>query len=59
MVDPNLVPKVRLSDGALVPAVGIGTFASDNYTAEVVAEAVRGAIRSGYRFIDRNRMRVL
>ena len=52
MVDPNLVPKVRLSDGALVPAVGIGTFASDNYTADVVAEAVRGAIRSGYRFID-------
>ena len=37
MVDPNLVPKVRLSDGALVPAVGIGTFASDNYTADVVA----------------------
>ena len=52
MVDPNLVPKVRLADGALVPAVGIGTFASDNYTADVVAEAVRGAIRSGYRFID-------
>ena len=52
MVDPNLVPKVRLADGTLVPAVGIGTFASDNYTADVVSAAVEGAIRSGYRFID-------
>ena len=41
MVDPNLVPKVRLADGALVPAVGIGTFASDNYTADVVADSRR------------------
>lgn len=52
MVDPNLVPKVRLADGTLVPAVGIGTFASDNYTSDVVSAAVEGAIRSGYRLID-------
>jgi len=51
-VDPNLVPKVKLYDGTLVPAVGLGTFASDNYTADVVAEAVGGALRAGYRFID-------
>ena len=40
MVDPNLVPKIRLGDGTLVPAVGIGTFASDNYTSDVVSAAV-------------------
>ena len=51
-VDPKLVPKVKLYDGTLVPAVGLGTFASDNYTADVVAEAVGGALRAGYRFID-------
>ncbi len=51
-VNPNLVPKVKLADGTLVPAVGLGTFASDNYTADVVAEAVGGALRAGYRFID-------
>lgn len=51
-VNPNLVPKVTLSDGTQVPAVGLGTFASDNYTSEVVADAVAGALRSGYRFLD-------
>ena len=52
MIDPKLVPQVTLQDGTSVPAVGIGTFASDNYTADVVSAAVEGAIRSGYRFID-------
>jgi len=51
-VDPRKVPQVKLFDGTLVPAVGLGTFASDNYTADVVAEAVGGALRAGYRFID-------
>lgn len=51
-VDPKMVPQVKLYDGTLVPAVGLGTFASDNYTADVVAEAVGGALRAGYRFID-------
>ncbi len=52
MIDPKLVPKVCLADGTRVPAVGLGTFASDNYTSDVVSAAVDGAIRSGYRFID-------
>ena len=51
-IDPKRVPQIMLDDGTKVPAVGIGTFASDNYDADTVANAVDGAIRSGYRFID-------
>jgi len=38
--------------GARIPAIGLGTFASDRYTGEQVAAAVTGAIRVGYRHID-------
>ena len=31
---------------------GLGTFGSDRYSAEEVAEAVRGAVSVGYRHID-------
>lgn len=51
-VDPALVPKRKLYSGDLLPAVGIGTFGSDRFTGEEIAEAVLGAISVGYRHID-------
>ena len=35
-----------------MPAIGLGTFGSDRFSGEQVAEAVRGAISAGYRHID-------
>ncbi|MDP4277321.1 MAG: aldo/keto reductase [Bacteroidota bacterium] len=51
-VDLSLVPNVTLYNGSTMPAVGLGTFGSDNYTAEQIAAAVRQAIILGYRHID-------
>jgi len=51
-VDPAKVPYKTLYTGAKIPAVGLGTFGSDRYSAEQVADAVRGAISVGYRHID-------
>lgn len=51
-VDPNRVPKVKLYNGAEIPVVGLGTFGSDNYDADTIANAVKEAVRLGYRHID-------
>jgi len=51
-VDPDLVPKMTLPTGAIIPAIGLGTFGSDNYTTEQIAEAVIGAASVGYRHFD-------
>ena len=51
-VDPALVPKRRLYTGAEIPAVGLGTFGSDRFSGEQIAEAVSGAVDVGYRHID-------
>ena len=51
-IDPARIPQKRLPDGALMPAIGLGTFGSDNYTAAQVADAVRGAAHAGYRHFD-------
>ena len=51
-VDPNDVPGVRLASGALLPAIGLGTFGSDAVSAEAVADAVVGAAAVGYRHFD-------
>ena len=51
-IDPARVPQKRLPDGALMPAIGLGTFGSDNYTAVQVADAVIGAAQAGYRHFD-------
>jgi alcohol dehydrogenase (NADP+) len=51
-VDPNKVPKRTLYTGAKIPAIGLGTFGSDGYSGEEIAEAVKGAISVGYRHID-------
>ena len=42
----------RLYTGALMPAIGLGTFGSDRVSAEEIAEAVRGAAEVGYRHFD-------
>jgi len=51
-VDPRRVPKSKLYTGALMPAIGLGTFGSDHVPADEVAEAVKGAASVGYRHFD-------
>lgn len=46
------VPKRLLNDGREIPALGLGTFGSDNYSAQEIAGAVDFAVRNGYRHID-------
>lgn len=46
------VPKRKLYSGEEIPAIGLGTFGSDKYGAQQVADAVYGGIRAGYRLID-------
>lgn len=48
----SMVPSHELFDGTKIPAIGIGTFGSDKYGAEQIAEAVYGAVKTGYRLID-------
>jgi len=42
----------RLYTGALMPAIGLGTFGSDHVSADEIAEAVKGAAEVGYRHFD-------
>jgi len=51
-INPADVPKRVLSSGDEMPAVGLGTFGSDRFTKDEIAEAVLGAIANGYRHID-------
>ena len=51
-VDPNRVPRRVLHTGATMPAIGLGTFGSDRFSAEDIARAVEGAAAVGYRHID-------
>lgn len=51
-INPADVPKKKLYTGEEIPAVGLGTFGSDKYSPQQVADAVFGAIKSGYRMID-------
>lgn len=51
-IDPNLVPKRTLHTGAKMPAIGLGTFGSDRVSADAIAQAVKGAISTGYRHLD-------
>ncbi len=51
-IDPGSVPHRKLYTGAEIPAVGLGTFGSDRFTAAEIAEAVFGAAAIGYRHFD-------
>src|SRR3954462_4917988 len=51
-VDAATVPQRRLYTGALMPAIGLGTFGSDHVSADEIADAVEGALQVGYRHID-------
>lgn len=51
-IDPATVPHRTLNSGDRIPAIGLGTFGSDHISNETVAEAVKTAIRMGYRHID-------
>lgn len=51
-VDPSLVPCRRLTTGARMPAIGLGTFGSDHVPHTAVAEAVKGAAAVGFRHFD-------
>lgn len=51
-VDPRLVPRRTLANGARMPVVGMGTFGSDTYSGETVAAAVIEAATLGYRHFD-------
>ncbi|HNW51148.1 MAG TPA: aldo/keto reductase [Prolixibacteraceae bacterium] len=46
------VPVLTLSNGAKIPVIGLGTFGSDNYSNDQIAQAVKFAIELGYRHID-------
>jgi alcohol dehydrogenase (NADP+) len=51
-IDSARVPQRRLVTGAIMPAIGLGTFGSDHAPHELVAEAVRFAGAVGYRHFD-------
>ena len=52
IIEQSSIPRRTLYDGTTGPAVGMGTFGSDKYGADQIAEAVYGGIRAGYRLID-------
>ena len=49
IIEQSRIPKRTLVDGSKVPAIGLGTFGSDKYNSDQIAEAVYGGIRAGYR----------
>ena len=51
-IDPCSVPRRKLYTGAEIPSIGLGTFGSDRFTADEIAEAVLGAATIGYRHFD-------
>jgi len=51
-LDLASLPQRRLRSGALMPALGLGTFGSDHISADQVAVAVEHALAIGYRHID-------
>ena len=51
-IDISSIPKRTLFSGEEIPCMGLGTFGSDKYGPEEIAEAVYEGIRIGYRIID-------
>lgn len=52
IINTALIPYKILANGTKIPAIGLGTFGSDNYSNSQIAMAVKTAIRFGYRHID-------
>ena len=52
VIDPDKVLKKELNTGDPIPMVGMGTFGSDNYSSEQVANAVVDAAKLGFRHFD-------
>lgn len=52
VINPEKIPQRILYTGAQMPAIGLGTFGSDHADAKQVQDAVRGAIKVGYRHFD-------
>ena len=51
-VDPKAVPKRKLFNGTEMPGIGMGTFGSDRFALEDIANAVVGAAEVGFRHFD-------
>lgn len=51
-VDPAMIPNKTLPSGDKIPGIGLGTFGSDKYSPDEVANAVKFATQIGYRHID-------
>ena len=51
-VNPEDVPKQKVHTGDEIPSIGMGTFGSDRFSNEDIAEAVIGAAEVGYRHFD-------
>ena len=51
-ISPGAIPQRKLYTGAVMPAIGLGTFGSDHVTPAQVADAVLGAAAAGYRHFD-------
>ena len=46
------IPSITLNTGAKMPIIGQGTFGSDKYSPDQIAQAVYGAVSCGCRLID-------
>jgi diketogulonate reductase-like aldo/keto reductase len=51
-IDPWKVPRRTLYTGAEIPAIGLGTFGSDRFSGEQIAQVVVEAASVGYRHFD-------
>lgn len=51
-MEQGRIPMRTLRGGERIPCLGLGTFGSDKYGPEEIAEAVYGAVKYGYRLID-------
>ncbi|MCK5250830.1 MAG: aldo/keto reductase [Spirochaetaceae bacterium] len=51
-INPVKVPFRTTRNGTRIPAIGLGTFGSDRFTADDISAAVIGAAEVGYRHFD-------
>ena len=51
-IDPHKVPQKILVSGEKIPCIGMGTYGSDHFSADEIADAVLLAVSYGYRMFD-------